>query len=357
MAKKWHETKIKKYVNKFNYEVLNCFYDNKKSKWKLILMCPKFHIFKIDFDKFQQGKRCSYCNGSKFDEDFIREYMLNNGDRLMSHYYSMNKKIKVMCKHGHIFYPTFGNYYYKNSRCPFCEGNKKLTHEEFLERFYKQNSNAENIDILGKYVNAHTKIKCKCKIDEYEWETTPDKLLMNNGCPKCANNIQLTHEEFVNKMKEINNDIEILGKYVNSYTKIKCKCKIDGYEWEVRPSNLSKGTGCPKCANRKMRGKNNPNWKFDKTDEERVDDRSYSEYGEWRVKCFERDNYTCKVTGKKGGKLVVHHLYSYNKYRCLRTVVENGITISEEIHKQFHLIYGYGDNTLEQWEEFIKSLK
>ena len=71
---------------------------------------------------------------------------------------------------------------------------------------------------------------------------------------------------------------------------------------------------------------------------------------------YERDNYTCQVTGIRGGDLVVHHLYSYNKYYCLRTAIENGITVSKDIHDLFHSIYGYGDNTLEQWEEFINNL-
>lgn len=74
-------------------------------------------------------------------------------------------------------------------------------------------------------------------------------------------------------------------------------------------------------------------------------------------KCYERDDYTCQITGKRGVELCVHHLYSYNKYKCLRTVLDNGITVSKEIHELFHKTYGRGDNTLEQWEEFIKSLE
>ena len=62
---------------------------------------------------------------------------------------------------------------------------KPLTHEEFMERLYIKNKNAENIEVLGEYVNAHTKIKCKCKIDGHEWEATPNSLLNNHGCPKC----------------------------------------------------------------------------------------------------------------------------------------------------------------------------
>ena len=49
-------------------------------------------------------------------------------------------------------------------------GRKSLTHEEFMERFYKKNENAENIEILGKYVNNKSKIKIRCKKDGYEGE-------------------------------------------------------------------------------------------------------------------------------------------------------------------------------------------
>ena len=127
---------------------------------------------------------------------------------------------------------------------------RRLTHEEFMEKFYVKNENAENIEILGEYINNRTKIKCKCKIDGYEWEATPNNLLNGTGCHKCKSNKEKkTHKEFINELKEINDDIEILGEYVNNRTKIKCKCKIDEYEWSATPHSLLDGkTGCPKCA-------------------------------------------------------------------------------------------------------------
>ena len=51
-------------------------------------------------------------------------------------------------------------------------------------------------------------------------------------------------------MKDLNNvnpDIEVLGKYINSMTPILVKCKIDGYEWNAVPSRLLIGRGCPAC--------------------------------------------------------------------------------------------------------------
>ena len=33
-----------------------------------------------------------------------------------------------------------------------------------------------------------------------------------------------------------------------------------------------------------------------------------------------------------------------------------GKCLSHEIHKQFHKIYGYGNNTIEQWEHFVSQM-
>lgn len=124
---------------------------------------------------------------------------------------------------------------------------RRLTHEEFMEKFYEKNKNAENIEILGEYVNNRTKIKCKCKIDGYKWEMIPSNLLSNQGCPKCSGNIKKTTEEFKQEIKDVNDNIEILGEYKGALTKIKVRCKIDEYEWETMPNSLLNGYGCPKC--------------------------------------------------------------------------------------------------------------
>ena len=110
----------------------------------------------------------------------------------------------------------------------------------------------EDIEILEEYKGTHKKIKCKCKIDGYEWETTPNTLLNGHGCPKCVGKIKnKTTEYFINELKEINDDIEIIGEYKGNNIKIKCKCKKDNFEWETTPSSLLSGTGCPKCSESK----------------------------------------------------------------------------------------------------------
>lgn len=123
---------------------------------------------------------------------------------------------------------------------------KRKTHNEFVNELNAVN---KNIKILEDYKGSTVKIKCLCKIDNYEWNAVPFNLLKGTGCPKCAGNITKTHDEFINEINFINPNILILDKYKNSKTSIKCKCRIDGHEWMSTPDNLiSKKSGCPKCA-------------------------------------------------------------------------------------------------------------
>ena len=128
------------------------------------------------------------------------------------------------------------------------------THEQFMIDFYNQNPNANNIEILEKYKGTTTKIKCHCKIDGYEWSSNPNDLLKGHGCPKCAGNIKKTDEEFRNELKSANPNIVPLTKYINNRTHVLCECKICGCQWNVKPANIfSLNRGCPKCSKNKKK--------------------------------------------------------------------------------------------------------
>lgn len=77
------------------------------------------------------------------------------------------------------------------------------------------------------------------------------------------------------------------------------------------------------------------------------------EYKLWREAVFARDNWTCQKTGIKGEKLQTHHIQNFSNCPELRTSIENGITLSEKAHKEFHKKYGIKNNTCEQLNEFL----
>mgnify|MGYP003801148759 CR=1 FL=1 len=100
------------------------------------------------------------------------------------------------------------------------------------------------------------------------------------------------------------------------------------------------------------KGEKSKHWKGGITPENEKQRKSI-EYKLWRKACFERDNFTCKKTGVSGGRLVVHHINNFSEFPELRTSIENGITLSQESHKEFHKIYGFKNNTKEQIDQYL----
>jgi 5-methylcytosine-specific restriction endonuclease McrA len=54
----------------------------------------------------------------------------------------------------------------------------------------------------------------------------------------------------------------------------------------------------------------------------------------WRKAVFERDKWTCRRCGVKGGRLQAHHIKPYKGYPHLRYLLGNGKTLCIECHKK-----------------------
>ncbi len=131
---------------------------------------------------------------------------------------------------------------------------KKLTIEEIKNRLTIINSNIEILSL--EYINAKVNLKCKCLIDGYEWDANWSNLSQNKGCPKCAKKENLSIMKIKERLKVINPNIEILSNiYINAHTKLKCRCLIDNNIWEVSWGDLSQGAGCKICGTKSMKEK------------------------------------------------------------------------------------------------------
>lgn len=117
-------------------------------------------------------------------------------------------------------------------------------------------------------------------------------------------------------------------------------------------------TGKKHSQERRLKTSGPKNWRWNPniTDEQRAKNKIRfrdEEFDVWSLSVKRRDNFTCQITGEKSGDIVSHHLNAWAKFSNERYDINNGITIRRDLHDLFHKYYGNGDNTREQFEEFL----
>jgi len=145
-----------------------------------------------------------------------------------------------------------------------------------------------------------------------------------------------------------------IGKYVSEETRKRLsdshkgkKTWNKGTKGKVKPNSGSFG---PRDTSRE----NNVNWKGGIAKESDMIRHSI-EGNLWRNSVFARDGYTCQKTKIKGGSLVAHHILNFSSHPELRFAIDNGITLSDKAHKEFHRKYGNRNNNREQLDEFLQN--
>lgn len=145
---------------------------------------------------------------------------------------------------------------------------RRKTHEEFVQDIFEKVGN--EYTVIGTYVNSRTKIMMRhnCdKCDNYEYPVTPSSFLTReNRCPKCANNIKKTHDQFEKEIEEIyGKDVyTFITEYINCNCQLIVKHNSCGETFPINAMTLSEKPKnstppCPNC---------NDNFKVKLTQEE-----------------------------------------------------------------------------------------
>lgn len=108
-------------------------------------------------------------------------------------------------------------------------------------------------------------------------------------------------------------------------------------------------------ANRKKGhpGSANPKWKHDRTQIKTK--RLHFEERQFMKDVLQERDFTCEITGERGGKLSVHHKNGVRDYPHLRFVRTNVVVIKKSIHQTFHNMYGTINITETLWNKFIEN--
>ncbi len=319
---------------------------------KMRYMCECGNISKISFDNFKQGRRCAKCGNKRRSKskthtlEFAKQCFLDGGCKLLeTEYINNSTPMRYECNCKNISEICFNNFQ-QGQRCRKCSGCEKHTFK-YVEQCFLDGG---CILLEKKYINALTKMRYECNCGDVN-EICFDKFQQGQRCKKCGGREKLTFE-FVEQCF-LDEGCELLEtEYINNSTPMQYICNC-GDVSKICFSSFERGTRCKKCGIKRISGKNNYNYNHNLTDEEREIGRNYPEYREWRTSVYKRDDYTCQKCLVKGGILHAHHIESWDVNRKLRVDKNNGITFCKECHMDFHNIYGKGNNTREQAEEFL----
>lgn len=252
-------------------------------------------------------------------------------------------------------------------------------------RMYREN-NKEKIKEYDKKYRENSKEARKIEIKKYfEVEKSNVDWSKYNGCDSSS-----SREAYVSFCEYISKKgYELIGKYVNTTTKVEISYNCTHPNQKVLPSNIKNNTSCNMCRyeeqSKKMSGEGSPRYIDGRTPLSKY---LRSKTLPWMNRIRKQQNNMCAITGKIDKSNAVHHVYGFsfifnevmgtlgyeiyeevsryteeelrlmtNLTRKLHIQNVDGVVLCEEVHQEFHNIYGYGDNTLEQWEEFYNMKK
>ena len=287
-------------------------------------------------------KKCSKCGEIKFRNKFKKD---------KKHYTGLFSICKECLKNRYMCTCEWCNKQFKSG-----DKGQRFCSRECQSKWHSESMRGEN--------NPHyDRIKCICDYCGKEMEVSKSKYKRSNN-HFCSN-------ECHGGWKSEN----CRGENSPHYNKVECSCDYCGKEIKIIKSQYDKhnnhfcsneckskwhsesmrGENHPCYGKEGLKGENNPNYNPNLTPEEREQGRNIEGYKDWRKEVFERDNYTCQCCGKKGERLNAHHIFGYAEHKDLRTEVDNGITLCEDCHREYHKQYGYKNNDYKDFFIFLNN--
>ena len=172
-----------------------------------------------------------------------------HGDKYVydrSVYVNARNPILINCPvHGDFM--QMANSHLQGSGCPNCSTGHRYSTQEFVEKARAVHGDTYNYD-SSVYTFSTVKIKITCATHGY-FEQIPNDHLRGKGCSKCAGNVQLTTEEFVEKARTVHGSRYSYDSsvYAGNKSKILIECSEHGY-FEQTPNGHLMGGGCSKCS-------------------------------------------------------------------------------------------------------------
>ena len=299
---------------------VGCDIDHKKDQktMEFIEACRKVHLYRFGYENtvyvrcsdkviincvyhgnFEQAaikhkirkQGCKICSGMdpKTAEDNFRKQISELGGEVVGEYIRSNHPVKCKCKKGHICNPIPSSIRRGQGMCRICAGiDSKTSEDNFRKRI-----NELGGKVIGEYKTNRDKVQCKCK-KGHICNPAPSDIQQGHGmCRVCTGTDPKTAEDnFRKRINELGGFV--IGKYINSKTKVKCKCeKI--HICNPAPSDIKQGRNMCLTCSRSGYSQAQISWLNYIQDEEKINIRHAENGGEFRIGKYKVDGY-CKDT-------------------------------------------------------------
>ena len=196
-------------------------------------------------------RKCFVVRNSITHEDYVNRIgLINPKIKVLDKYTNSYTPIKHQCECGNDDWYPRPHGVLNGNLCRVCSYLKqRKTHDTYVYQVKLINS---NIEILGEYIDYDTHIQHKCECGNDQWYPTPMTVLNGSVCKKCTVNRRTkSNEDYIEEVKYINKNIEVIGDYVNINIPIQHKCECGNTDWYPFPKSVLKGGKCRLCCESK----------------------------------------------------------------------------------------------------------
>ena len=326
-------------------------------------------------------------------EEAERRIFEVHGDNIkLLTYKNSNTKSEVYCKVCDYYWNVVAGLLWREKHgCPICGKKKSIAKRRHTLEYIKNYIEKEGCQLLSdQYNNGKTKLKVLFECG-HEGSISFEHFREGKRCLECkkqalGNLVRNSKEEIIQRLRDRKLAfIEFPNGYVNSDSFVTYKCEL-GHIDTRRISRMSATSDCKICAEIRWRlsqkGDKGYNWKGGTTPI-----RLYlrKTMAEWKQKSAESCNFLCVIENKKFD--AIHHLYSFNslmdeifqEYNISikpnlgdytkeelimleQKLAEKhnlllGVCLTKKVHDIFHNLYGHGNNTPAQFEEFRQRIQ
>lgn len=251
-----------KHGEKYDYSLIGSY---NGARIAVQIKCPTHGIFEqAPQDHIRSPNGCKKCSHEKLSNqfssntnNFIRKAQEVHGDKYdytKCSYVNSKTTVLIKCKFHNNEFEQSPNAHLAGKGCQKCariSTNNKNTksREDFIGEAKVVHGDKYKYD-RTIYNKGKEDVTITCR-HHGDFQQTPQSHVQGHGCPKCNGGIAYTHDQFLEKAKELHGDKCDYSKtdYINSIIPVIIICTIHNREYEQRPVDhlSSQHSGCQLC--------------------------------------------------------------------------------------------------------------